>query len=195
MINEYKSWLSDNAVALDNLMKEAEHLKEGSNVLVLGSLSLIPAMLLYDSVKNVHIDAYFTDDEISDDFFINTDSEHIVNRVSELKKTHYDLIFSFFSLNMSKKSSVVPLLFSLEEALNKDGRFLLYLEDSLNIEVGEGKEEKAFFSSCDEIMYKRYMLSDIVQTLSLLNLKIVDIEEVKVENIPHAVAITASKSM
>ena len=43
MVNEYKSWLSDNAVALDNLMKEAEHLKEGANVLVLGSLSLIPA--------------------------------------------------------------------------------------------------------------------------------------------------------
>ena len=195
MVNEYKSWLSDNAAALDNLMKEAEHLKEGANVLVLGALALIPAMLLYDSVKNVHLDAYFTDDEIPDDFFINTDSEHIVNRVNELKKDHYDLIFSFFSLNMSKKSSVVPLLFSLEEALNKDGHFLLYLEDSLNIEVGEGKEEKAFFSSCDEIMYKRYMLSDIVQTLSLLNLKIVDIEEVKVENIPHAVAITASKSM
>ena len=118
-----------------------------------------------------------------------------MNRVNELKKDHYDLIFSFFSLNMTKKSSVVPLLFSLEEALNKDGHFLLYLEDSLNIEVGEGKEGKAFFSSCDEIIYKRYMLSDIVQTLSLLNLKIVDIEEVKVENIPHAVAITASKSM
>lgn len=191
MVNEFKSWLTDNSTVLEGLMEVTKALPEGASVLALGSFSLIPSMLVAEEVKCAHIDALFKDDELSDDFFENTDDMHIVRRVDEAKAGTYDLIYGLFYLNSIKKSQVVPMLFTLSEALRKGGRMLLVAEDCLQIEVGEGREEAAWYNSDEKLFWKRYTLSDLVQTLSLLGLRINAVEEVKAEGMAHAVAITA----
>lgn len=191
MIDEYKSWLSDNSSVLEPLVALLPSLRAGARILVLGPYSLIPAMLLSEAVPLCRIEALCEEGEAKEDFTLNTDEEGRVVFTAAIEGP-YDLIYGLFHLDSIPKSEAVPLLFDLKEALSPRGRCQLVIEDALSIVPGEGAMCEAWFAPHVSVFRKLYPLSDLIQTMSLIGFRIRAVEEVKAEGLSHVTALTLS---
>lgn len=191
MINEYKSWLSDNSSCLEPMITLFPETRSGARVLVLGPYSLIPAMIIAEAIPECHIEAFCEEGEAKDDFRLNTDEGGRIVFTDRIEGP-YDLIYGLFYLDSIPKSSAVPLLFDLKDALAPEGRCQLVVEDAMSIVTGEGSLTESWFASHVEVFRKLYPLSDLLQTMSLVGFRIRAVEEVKAENLTHVTALTLS---
>lgn len=191
MINEYKSWLSDNSSCLEPLITQFPSIKASARILVLGPYSLIPAMIISEAIPGCHIEAYCEEGEAKEDFRTNTDEEGRVVFTDRIEGP-YDFIYGLFYLDSIPKSKAVPLLFDLKDALSPEGRCQLVVEDAMSIVTGEGSMTESWFAAHVEVFRKLYPLSDLLQTMSLVGFRIRAVEEVKAENLFHVTSLTLS---
>ena len=185
MVNEFKIWLKDNSSVYDALEEALLSVKSGKKVLAVGPFSLVAAAVLDEKLMCDNL-------EFINDFRTSIDPEGRIPVRRGVEGT-FDFIFAPMYINHIPKNRLVSFLFDVYDALEKGGLFTFSFQDSLKVDLDEGKEMPLWFSRTEKLFTKYYTMQDVLNTLITIGFRIKNISEVEGEGIIHAVCFECIK--
>ena len=191
MVNEFKIWLKDNAAVYDALEEALLSVKRGKKVLAVGPFSLVAAAVLDENLGG-NVEVMCDNLEFINDFRTSIDPEGRIPVRRGVEGT-FDFVFAPMYINHITKDRLVSCLFDVYDSLEKGGLFTFSFQDSLKVDLDEGKEMPLWCSHTEKLFTKYYTMQDVLNTLITIGFRIKNISEVEGEGIIHAVCFECIK--
>lgn len=164
-------WIRKNAYLFRHAGEELKD-KSLSSALLYGSFAVPLTAFFKNLFPSISVSAVISDDADSEIASL-MGADHISSSLDERK---YDLVFAPFTLSLTQKEALVPLLYNLSMNLKSNGFFYTSFFKSAKIELDERKM-RAFWDEDKEMKIKYYTAEDVTLAFSTLGLTLYSIEE------------------
>ena len=177
MFAEFSSWLGDNPGFYPCLDDVLSRLGRKASVLLCGEYSLHAALILREYVDSP-VDVLLKDAKDIPAEILSAPNLRIVDKPSG----PYTFSYAPLYINSIEKKEVVPFLLDLYDVMKEKSEAVFTFFDSLAVTPGSLSPFPSFYGGDDEVLLKLYTASDVVNTLSMIGLKLRAVERLSIDS-------------
>ncbi|MGN0907353.1 MAG: hypothetical protein ACI4NM_09400 [Bullifex sp.] len=176
MFDEFSSWLCDNPGFYPCLDEVISRLGRNATVLCAGEYSVHAALIIREFV-NTPVDVLLSHDSDIPEEILNAPGLRVTDRL----QGPYTFVYAPLFINMIEKKDVVPFLLDVYDVMKSESEAVFTFFDSVAVTPSGLSPFPSFFGGREEVMMKLYTVSDVVNALSMIGLKIRSVDRMSAD--------------
>ncbi len=177
MFAEFSAWLGENPGFYACLEEVISRLGRSATVLCAGKYSVHAALIIREYVS-APVDVLLTDTEDIPDEILTAPGLHFVTALSG----PYTFIYAPLFINTVEKKDVVPFFLDAYDAMKEKSEAVFTFFDSVAVTPGSLASFPSFYKGKEEIMMKLYTAQDVVNTVSMIGLKLRAVDRLDIDS-------------
>lgn len=176
MFDEFSAWLGENPGFYACLDEVISRLGRSATVLCAGRYSVHAALIIREHVLSP-VDVLITDESDIPEEILSAPGLRFITSLSG----PYTFIYAPVFINTVEKKEVVPFFLDLYDRMKERSEAVFTFFDSVRVTPGSLAPFPSFYKSDEEIMMKLYTAQDVVNTLSMIGLKLKAVDRLDID--------------